>query len=112
MRKFLLIAVAGFAVLSFSQLAAAQGSRSSGDAGASTEPRNPADASITKELANDRGDKQAEQQGALPEPEPRDRALREPTNPAANPGAGASAPAPANTDKQAEEAKPAQNKPQ
>ena len=50
MRKFLLIAVVGIAALSFSPLAAAQptGSRN-GDLGASTEPRSPADASVTKE---------------------------------------------------------------
>jgi hypothetical protein len=84
MRKFLLIAAAAVAAVLFSPLAAAQptGSRN-GDAGASTEPSSPADASITKE--------------------PVKRPARE---------AGAGGTAPQKKDKQSKKAKPPKKKPQ
>ena len=73
MRRALLVVAA----ISFSQLAAAQTTPGRADSGASTEPQNPADASVSRDVANQRGDKQAEQQGARPQVEPRDRALKE-----------------------------------
>jgi hypothetical protein len=84
MRKFLLVAAAAVAALSFSPLAAAEptGSRN-GDAGASTEPRSPADASVAKE--------------------PVKRPARE---------AGAGATAPQKKNKQSRKAKPPEKKPQ
>lgn len=82
MRRALLV----LAAISFSQLAAAQTAAGRADSGASTEPQNPADASVSKDVANQRGDKQAEQQGARPQVEPRDRALKEESA-----GAGATA---------------------
>jgi|SRR5688572_9886410 len=83
MRRALLL----LAAISFSQLAAAQTAAGRADSGASTEPQNPADASVARDVANQRGDKQAEQQGSRPEVEPRERALKDETNA----GAGATA---------------------
>ena len=107
MRRALLV----LAAISFSQLAVAQTAAGRADSGASTEPQNPADASVSKGVANQRGDKQAEQQGARPQAEPRDRAFTE--NPP-SPGAGATAtplPQREQTDKQSEEKKPDENTP-
>jgi hypothetical protein len=73
MRRALLV----LAAISFSQLAVAQTTTGRNDSGASTEPQSPADASVSRDVANQRGDKQAEQQGARPQVEPRDRALKE-----------------------------------
>lgn len=73
MRRALLV----LAAISFSQFAAAQSTPGRADSGASTEPQNPADASVSKDVANQRGDKQSEQQGARPQVEPRDGALKE-----------------------------------
>ena len=103
MRRALLV----LAAISFSQLAAAQSAAGRADSGTSTEPQNPADASVSKDLANQRGDKQAEQPGDRPQVEPRDRALKE------GAGAGATAtplPPRERTDKQSEEQKPDTNK--
>jgi hypothetical protein len=73
MRRALLV----LAAISFSQLAAAQTAAGRADSGASTEPQNPADRSVSKDVANQRGDKQAEQPGDRPQVEPRDRALKD-----------------------------------
>ena len=110
MRRALLI----LAAISFSQLAAAQTAAGRADSGASTEPQNPADASVSKDVANQRGDKQAENPGDQPQVQPRDRALKD-----QDAGAGATSgtiyatPLPPRepTDKQSEEQKPDENKP-
>jgi hypothetical protein len=48
------------AAICFSQLAAAQTAAGRADSGASTEPQNPADASVSKDMAERRDDKPAE----------------------------------------------------
>ena len=109
MRRALLL----IAAISFSQLAAAQTAAGRADSGASTEPQNPADASVSKDVANQRGDKQSENPGDQPQVQPRDRALKEQEAGAGAGGTVTATPLPPRqpTDKQSEEQRPDENKP-
>ena len=110
MRRALLL----LAAITFSQLAAAQTAAGRADSGASTEPQNPADASVAKRSS--------------PQVEPREGASKDETNAGAgatatplppqeetpaSPGPGATAtalPPREPTDQQSEEQKPDSNK--
>ena len=107
MRRALLL----IAAISFSQLAAAQTAAGRADSGASTEPQNPADASVSKDVANQRGDKQAENPGDQPQVQPRDRAFKDQEAGAGGTIYATPLPPREPTDKQAEEQKPDENRP-
>ena len=107
MRRALLL----IAAISFNQLAAAQTAAGRADSGATTEPQNPADASVSKDVANQRGDKQAENPGDQPQVQPRDRALKEESAGAGGTVTATPLPPREPTDKQSEEQKPDENKP-